>query len=186
MKYGFRDPRGGGRSSGRETIARVVGGALAQLYLKKIGIEIFAYTEAIDGIYAKDFGEISLSSCGERQFFAPNVEVVNHWQKRIEEVRKDLDTLGGVVCIEAHGVPAGLGEPVFQKLDACLSYALMGVGAVKAVEIGDGTAVAASRGSKIMTVCSMMMRETFVMRPIMRAVSRAVFQTDSPLLRGHM
>ena len=148
MKYGFRDPRGGGRSSGRETIARVVGGSLAQLYLKKIGIEIFAYTEAIDGIYAKDFGEISLSSCGERQFFAPNAEVVNHWQKRIEEVRKDLDTLGGVVCIEAHGVPAGLGEPVFQKLDACLSYALMGVGAVKAVEIGDGTAVAASRGSK--------------------------------------
>lgn len=147
-KYGFRDPRGGGRSSARETIARVVGGAVAQLYLKKNGINVLAYTEALDGIYAKDFGAFSLQQCEERMFFAPNDAVIPHWQERIEKVRSDLDTLGGVVSIEAHGVPAGLGEPVFQKLDACLSYALMGVGAVKAVEIGAGTAVAVSRGSQ--------------------------------------
>lgn len=147
-KYGFRDPRGGGRSSARETIARVAGGAVAQLYLKEWGIEIFAYPEAIDGIYAGDFGEIRLAGLEERMFFAPNEEVVPHWQKRIEEVRREQDTLGGVVRIEAHGVPAGLGEPVFQKLDAYLSFALMGVGAVKAVEIGDGTKAAVSRGSQ--------------------------------------
>lgn len=147
-KYGFRDPRGGGRSSARETIARVVGGAVAQLYLKKAGINVLAYTEALDGIYARDFGKFSLDTCEKRMFFAPNDAVISHWQERIEEVRRDLDTLGGVVGIEAHGVPAGLGEPVFQKLDACLSYALMGVGAVKAVEIGAGTGVAVSRGSQ--------------------------------------
>lgn len=147
-KYGFRDPRGGGRASARETVARVVGGAVAQLYLKNVGINVIAYTEALDGIYAKDFGEIDLEQCEKRMFFAPNDAVIPHWQKRIEEVRKDLDTLGGVVSIEAHGVPAGLGEPVFQKLDAYLSYALMGVGAVKAVEIGAGTKAARSRGSQ--------------------------------------
>lgn len=147
-KYGFRDPRGGGRSSARETIARVVGGAVAQLYLKKMGIHILAFTEAIDGIYAKDFGEFSLDTCEERMFFAPNDAVISHWQERIEEVRRELDTLGGVVSIHAYGVPAGLGEPVFQKLDACLSYALMGVGAVKAVEIGAGMQAAISRGSQ--------------------------------------
>lgn len=147
-KYGFRDPRGGGRSSARETIARVVGGAVAQLYLKKMGIQVLAFTEAIDGIYAKDFGEFSLTACEERMFFAPNEMVIPHWQERIEEVRRDLDTLGGVVSIHAYGVPAGLGEPVFQKLDAYLSYALMGVGAVKAVEIGAGMQVSTSRGSQ--------------------------------------
>lgn len=146
-KFGFRDPRGGGRSSGRETIARVAAGAVAQLYLQQTGIKIFAYPEAIDGIYARDYGKIDLEHLDERLFFAPNGEVIPHWQKRIEEVRKNLDTLGGVVKIEAYGVPAGLGEPVFQKLDAYLSYALMGVGAVKAVEIGDGVQAAQSRGS---------------------------------------
>lgn len=147
-KYGFRDPRGGGRSSARETIARVVGGAVAQLYLKKAGIDILAFTEALDGIYAKDFGELDLAQCEKRMFFAPNDAVIPPWQERIEEVRRDLDTLGGVVSIHAYGVPAGLGEPVFQKLDACLSYALMSVGAVKAVEIGAGTSAAVSRGSQ--------------------------------------
>lgn len=147
-KYGFRDPRGGGRSSARETIARVVGGAVAQLYLKEHGINVVAYTEAIDGIYANNFGAFSLDACEKRLFFAPNEEVIPHWQERIEEVRNNLDTLGGIVSIEAHGVPAGLGEPVFQKLDACLSYALMSVGAVKAVEIGAGTKAATSRGSQ--------------------------------------
>ncbi len=146
-KFGFRDPRGGGRSSGRETVARVAGGAVAQLYLRQLGIKIFAYPEAIDGIYAEQYGDFDLEHLDGRLFFAPNEGVIPHWQERIEEVRKDLDTLGGVVKIEAHGVPAGLGEPVFQKLDAYLSFALMGVGAVKAVEIGDGLRAAQSRGS---------------------------------------
>lgn len=147
LKYGLRDPRGGGRSSGRETAARVVAGAVAQLYLKRKGVEIFAYPEAIDGIYAENFGKSDMRTAENRLFFAPNDEVIPYWQERIEEVRKNLDTLGGVVCVQALGVPAGLGEPVFQKLDAYLSYALMGIGAVKAVEIGDGTKAAVSRGS---------------------------------------
>ncbi len=147
-KYGFRDPRGGGRSSGRETIARVVAGSVAELYLKQFGIEIFAYPLAIDGIYAEEYGALSIHNADTRKYFAPNEEVIMHWDKRIDEVRKDLDTLGGIVRVEVHHAPAGLGEPVFQKLDAYLSYALMGVGAVKAVEIGDGMLVATSRGSK--------------------------------------
>ncbi len=147
-KYGVRDPRGGGRSSGRETIARVVAGAVAELYLKQYGIEIYAYPLAIDGIYAQDYGELSFSNADTRKYFAPNEEVIPYWDKRINEVRNNLDTVGGIVRIEAYNVPAGLGEPVFQKLDAYLSYALMGVGAVKAVEIGDGVLVATSRGSQ--------------------------------------
>ena len=147
LKYGFRDPRGGGRSSARETAARVAGGAIAQLFLKTLGIEIYAYTYAIDNIFASSYGDLNIKDASHKTFFAPNDEVVPHWEERIRQVRSEKDTLGGLVKIEVHHVPAGLGEPVFHKLDAMLASALMGVGAVKAVEIGDGFLCAQSRGS---------------------------------------
>lgn len=146
-KYGLRDPRGGGRSSGRETASRVAGGAIAQLFLKTLGIKVYAYTLAIDGIYAADYGSIDYKNASSRSFAAPNEDVISSWEERIQEVRKDQDTLGGLVQIIVKNVPAGLGEPVFHKLDAVLASALMGVGAVKAVEVGDGFLCATSRGS---------------------------------------
>lgn len=150
-KYGFRDPRGGGRSSARETAARVAGGAIAQLFLKTLGIEIYAYPIAIDGIYAEEFGEVCAKKTKDmlytRPFYAPNEEVIAHWEARINEVRAQKDTLGGIVRVEVHNAPAGLGEPVFDKLDARLACAIMSIGAVKAVGIGDGFLVATSRGS---------------------------------------
>ena len=144
----MRDPRGGGRSSARETAARVAGGAIAQLFLKTLGIEIFAYTLAIDDIFASDYGDLDIEHASQKIFFAPNENVIPFWEKRISEIRSQKDTLGGLVRIEVRHVPAGLGEPVFHKLDAVLASAIMGVGAVKAVEIGDGFLCATSRGSK--------------------------------------
>lgn len=143
-KYGFRDPRGGGRSSGRETVSRVVGGAIAQLLLNTIPVSIHAVTLAIDGIFATEFGEIDME--GNRLFGAPNSKVIPHWEARINEVRLKGDSVGGLVRIEAQ-VPTGLGEPVFNKLDAALSYALMGVGAVKGIEFGSGFRAACMHGS---------------------------------------
>lgn len=144
-KYGFRDYRGGGRSSGRETVSRVAGGAVAQELLKAEGIDCTAFTSAIGGI------EAAVSDPGgawQRQFFSPDDEAVEKWEKRIKEVRSQGDTLGGVVEVRVSPVPAGLGEPVFDKLDARLAYALMGVGAVKGVEIGSGCEAASSTGSR--------------------------------------
>lgn len=146
-KYGFRDHRGGGRSSARETAARVAGGAIAKLFLQTLNIEIYGYPLAIDGIFAADFGNIDEMNAHKRQFCSPNDAVIPHWEKRINDVRLQNDSLGGLVRVGVRHVPAGLGEPVFHKLDAVLASALMGVGAVKAVEIGDGFLCATARGS---------------------------------------
>lgn len=144
-KYGFRDYRGGGRSSGRETVSRVAAGAVAQEFLRQAGIECLAYTTRIGGIDA------SLKSpenaCGQ-PFFSPDPEVVPRWEERVRDVRSQGDTLGGVVEVCVKNVPAGLGEPVFDKIDARLAYALMSVGAVKGVEIGSGCSAADSLGSE--------------------------------------
>ncbi|SDL38832.1 chorismate synthase [Maridesulfovibrio ferrireducens] len=144
-KYGFRDYRGGGRSSGRETVSRVAAGAVAQELLRLEGITCNTYTVRIGGIDAvvKDPG-----SAYERLFFSPDADVLEKWEKRIMEVRSAGDTLGGVVEVCIKGVPAGLGEPVFDKLDARLAYALMSVGAVKGVEIGSGCSSADATGSE--------------------------------------
>ncbi len=143
-KYGLRDHRGGGRSSGRETAARVAGGAVAGELLRSRTIDVLAYTRELGGIEAEvsDPGRAQ-----DRPFFAPDPTVVEYWQKRVDRVRKQGDTLGGIVEVVATGVPAGLGEPVFDKLDARLAQALMSVGAVKAVEVGSGLAAARSLGS---------------------------------------
>ncbi|SKA77314.1 chorismate synthase [Desulfobaculum bizertense] len=143
-KFGFRDYRGGGRSSGRETVSRVVGGAVAQAVLDQYGISVMAYTREIGGIEAE---LADLDGVQERPYFAACDDVIPLWEERIKEIMAQGDTLGGIVEIVVTGVPAGLGEPVFDKLDARLAYALMGVGAVKGVEIGSGFEAARSLGS---------------------------------------
>lgn len=145
MKYGIRDHRGGGRASARETVCRVVGGAVAQKVLTAFGIQILAYTRELGGIQAE---VISPEQAQERPYFAPDPSVLELWQNKVEEVRKMGDSIGGIVEIVALNAPAGLGEPVFDKLDARLGFALMGVGAVKAVEIGAGRDATELMGSQ--------------------------------------
>lgn len=142
---GVRDYRGGGRSSGRETVARVAGGAVALEFLRTEGISVFAYTTEIGGICAEPD---DLENAQNRPFFSPDEEVVEKWEERIREVKGLGDTLGGVVEVRIAGIAPGIGEPVFDKLDARLAYALMGVGAVKAVEIGSGCEAARKLGSE--------------------------------------
>jgi chorismate synthase len=145
-KYGLRDHRGGGRSSARETVSRVVGGAVAQEFLHTLGITVQAYTVELGGIATQ--GQPILDGLAQRPFFAARAEVIPHWEERIQAVAAEGDTLGGIVEIQTQGVPPGLGEPVLDKLDARLAYALMGVGAVKAVEIGSGMQAAKLLGSE--------------------------------------
>ncbi len=149
-KYGIRDYRGGGRSSGRETVSRVVGGAIAQEVLAAEGMAVKAYTVELGGIGMDSLAhvDVDLKGVPDRPFFAARPELVEPWEERIKEVRGQGDTLGGVVEILATGVPAGLGEPVMDKLDARLAAALMGVGAVKGVEIGAGFQAARLLGSR--------------------------------------
>lgn len=148
LKYGIRDFRGGGRSSGRETAARVIGGAIAKALLHTIGVQIRAYTLELGGHPASgSFTEEELNAAACRAYCAPNETSIPPWEELIRSVRAEGDTVGGVVRVEALHVPSGLGEPVFDKLDAVLAQALMSVGAVKGVEIGDGFSAARSRGS---------------------------------------
>lgn len=145
-KYGIRDYRGGGRASARETAARVAGGAVAAALLAGEGIRIRAYTLEIGGIGVSG-DDFDPEGAPLRPYCAPNAATAEAWDARMRDVRGQGDTLGGLVRVEALGVPAGLGEPVFDKLDALLAHALMSVGAVKGVEIGDGFAAARSLGS---------------------------------------
>ncbi len=148
-KYGLRDYRGGGRSSGRETVSRVAGGAIALAVLAQAGIELRAFTLELGGIAATpEDSPKGLSEATRRPFFAPCDAVVPKWEEAVRLAREAGDSLGGIVQIEAHGVPPGLGEPVFDKLDALIAQALMSVGTIKAVEIGDGFAAARSTGSR--------------------------------------
>jgi chorismate synthase len=144
-KYGIRDRRGGGRASGRETVARVAAGAVAKKILDQSGINVFAYTLALGGIRAQkmDFQEIY-----QNTLFCPDPEAVPLIMQRLHQVKEAGDSVGGVVEVRAQGCPSGLGEPVFAKLDAALAGALMGIGAVKGVEIGSGFAAAEMLGSE--------------------------------------
>ncbi|GAB7022921.1 chorismate synthase [Salidesulfovibrio brasiliensis] len=146
VKYGgIRDYRGGGRSSGRETVARVAGGAIAQEFLRNEGIAVYAYTTELGGIAAE---VDDVENAQLMPFFSPDEDAIPKWEERIKQVKGEGDTLGGVVEVRVVGLPAGIGEPVFDKLDACLAHALMSVGAVKAVEIGSGCDAARSLGSQ--------------------------------------
>ncbi len=136
-KYGIRDFRGGGRASARETAARVAAGAIAQLILDRQNINIYSYTSELGGIKAHKTDDISLKEKNDLQ--CPDLDAAGEMEKKIHEIKNKGDSLGGVVEIVAKNVPPGLGEPVFDKLDADIAKALMSIGAVKAVEIGAGT-----------------------------------------------
>jgi len=144
-KYGLRDYRGGGRSSARETAARVAGGAIAKLMLKELGIEIQGGVCEVDGIKGKiqDFDHAKSSKmCA----LDPHIEAQQ--EEAILKAKGNHDSVGGVVLTTATGVPIGLGEPIYYKLDAILSEAMMGINASKAVEIGDGVLSTHLKGSQ--------------------------------------
>lgn len=146
-KYGFRDYRGGGRSSGRETIGRVAAGAVASLILKELGISICAYTKSI-GPVSISMDRFQPELLGQTPTGMPDAESSAQAEAYLEECMQNHNSAGGVVECVVDGVPAGIGEPVFDKLDACLAKAIMSVGAVKAVEIGDGCSVSTAAGTE--------------------------------------
>ncbi len=151
-KYGIRDWRGGGRASGRETAARVAAGAIAEKVIAEVGMQVIAYTKAI-GAIAIDRAKMpswdDLRSCvRENVLFCPDTQAAEAMEMKLAAVREEGDSLGGVVEIIVRGCPAGLGEPVFDKMDADLAKALMSIGSVKAVEIGEGFAASAIKGSE--------------------------------------
>lgn len=148
-KYGIRDHRGGGRTSARETIARVVGGAFAKMVLRQKGINITAYTSqvgplALDKAYtAYDFTEIEPNPVR-----CPDSEMAEAMGELIKQVKAEGDTIGGVITCVIQGCPVGLGEPVFDKLHAQLGAAMLGINAVKGFEYGEGFAGVTARGSE--------------------------------------
>lgn len=147
-KYGVRDHRGGGRTSARETIARVVAGAVAKLYLRQIGIDIYAYTSQVGEIALKgDYTCYERAEIEKNPVRCPDANVAEQMATLIREVKKDGDTIGGVVTCVVKGVPVGLGEPVFSKLHATLGAAILSINACKGFEYGMGFNVAL-RGSE--------------------------------------
>lgn len=146
-KYGFRDYRGGGRSSARETIGRVAAGAIAAKILKQMGIEFCAYTKSI-GPVSIDMNRFEKEAITETPTAMPDRIASREAEEYLSACMMDKDSSGGCVECVVTGMPAGIGEPVFDKLDARLGSALFSIGAVKAVEIGDGTSVARAKGSE--------------------------------------
>lgn len=145
-KYAFRDYRGGGRSSGRETCARVAAGSIARQFLEQAigqGFKITAYTLRAAGISCK---KISFDEIEKNPLRAADCEAAEEMMKKIEELRKDGNSAGGIIECRIEGIPAGLGEPVFDKIDAVLAQAMLSVGAVKGIEFGAGFAAADSTG----------------------------------------
>lgn len=145
-KYGFRDYRGGGRSSGRETIGRVAAGAVACRLLQHFGITVMAYTKSIGAIEI-EAERFDIRVRDENRLYMPDAAAAAEAEAWLEQLMAQKDSAGGVVECVIRGVPAGVGEPVFDKLDACLAKAVMSIGAVKGFEIGDGFAAAKSCGS---------------------------------------
>lgn len=146
QKYGFRDYRGGGRSSGRETIGRVAAGAIAARVLREFGVELFAYTKSIGSITINP-EHFERAAVSETPTCMPDRDASALAEKYLSDCMSSYDSAGGVIECVIDGVPAGLGDPVFEKLDANLAKAVMSVGAVKAVEIGDGIEVTTRGGS---------------------------------------
>ena len=146
-KYGFRDYRGGGRSSGRETIGRVAGGAIACRILEALGIHLTTYTKAI-GPFSIPSDAYDYSAINENRLYMPNQKYAEQASAYLESCIREQDSSGGLIECMIHGMPSGIGEPVFNKLDAALAKAVMSIGAVKAVEIGDGINVTRLTGSE--------------------------------------
>lgn len=144
-KYGFRDYRGGGRSSGRETIGRVCAGAIASKILKQMGIEILAYTKSIGDIEIEAFAKEEINN---NKLYMPDAKAADKASRYLEELMNVGNSSGGTVECVISGVPAGIGDPVFEKLDANLAKGIMSVGAVKAVEIGAGVNASKMTGTE--------------------------------------
>jgi len=147
QKYGFRDYRGGGRSSGRETAGRVAAGAIACKILAQTGVTVCAYTRSIGPVEA-DMSAFSRQTILDTPTAMPDPKANEEALRYLEQARQETDSVGGCMECIVEGLPAGIGDPVFEKLDANLAKAIMSIGAVKAVEIGDGHLVAARRGSE--------------------------------------
>ncbi|SQI38432.1 Chorismate synthase [Leminorella richardii] len=146
QKYGIRDYRGGGRSSARETAMRVAAGAIAKKYLQeKLGVRVRGYMSQMGNIQCelKDWAQVE-----QNPFFCPDVDRLEALDELMRELKKAGDSIGASVTVVAEGIPVGLGEPVFDRLDADLAHALMSINAVKGVEIGDGFGVVGQRGSE--------------------------------------
>jgi chorismate synthase len=144
-KYGIRDYRGGGRSSGRETVSRVAAGAVALSLLRDNDVSVRAWADEIAGVEAEN---IDYDRIEQNPVRCPDPEAAEDMQQAIKEAREDGDSVGGIVGLRVSGLPAGLGDPVFGKLDARLSGALMSLGAVKGIEFGAGFEASRMRGSE--------------------------------------
>lgn len=146
QKYGVRDYRGGGRSSARETAMRVAAGGIAKKYLKQeFGIEIRGYLSQMGDV---TIDKVDWNEIENNPFFCPDADKVEAFDTLIRDLKKQGDSIGAKLSVVATNVPVGLGEPIFDRLDADIAHALMGINAVKGVEIGDGFAVANQKGSQ--------------------------------------
>ena len=145
-KYGFRDYRGGGRASARETAGRVAAGAIAAKFLRELGVDICAFTRAIGPVQIDD-KRFDKDLIAKTKTCMPDAEADEQAMRFLKKCMEEKDSAGGVIECVITGVPAGIGDPVFDKLDAGIAQALMSIGAVKAVEIGDGVKAALSTGS---------------------------------------
>lgn len=147
QKYGIRDYRGGGRSSARETAVRVAAGAIAKKWLKqKFGIQIRGYLSQLGEIKIPFVSWEALSH-QDNMLFSPNLDIIPQLEAYLDSIRAERDSVGAQITVVAEHVPVGLGEPIFDRLDAEIAYAMMGINAVKGVEIGDGFASVAQKGS---------------------------------------
>jgi chorismate synthase len=150
LKYGHRDHRGGGRSSARENIARVVAGAVAKLVLREHKVDVVAYTSQVgDVILKKPYAELDFGNIEKTPVRCPDLEIAGRMTDLIREVQAVGDTIGGVIACVCKGVPAGLGDPVFGKLSAALANAMMGINAAKGFDYGMGFGGVHRRGSEV-------------------------------------
>lgn len=147
QKYGFRDYRGGGRSSGRETVGRVAGGAIAAKLLESLGVRVYAYTRSVGPIEIAP-ERMDLAERDKNRLYMPDAQAALEAEAYLEQLMAEKNSSGGVVECVIEGLPAGIGEPVFEKLDANLAKAILSIGAVKGFEIGSGFGAAAMRGSE--------------------------------------
>ena len=146
QKYGIRDHRGGGRSSARETAVRVAAGAIARKWLhQRYGVEIMGWMTQLGPI---EIPFVDAGAISENPFFAPNASIVAELETYMDRLRKDGDSVGARLSVQARGVPVGWGDPVYDRLDADIAHAMMSINAVKGVEIGAGFAAVSQRGSE--------------------------------------
>ncbi len=149
-KYGFRDYRGGGRSSARTTISQVVGGSFAKLMLKPLGVEVYAYTSQVgDIVVPKSYQELDLTKIDSNDVRCPDEETAKEMEQLILDTKKDGDTIGGVITGVIKNCPSGIGEPIFDKLQARLAHAMFSINAVKGFEYGCGFDGVNKRGSEL-------------------------------------